>query len=223
MSIDGDLLSASPMSSLKKVSLGEKSYYVKAYFASGRYLRRYLGRSRVKAEWENLLYFESLGLPTARLVAFGEQKSLFGQRQGIMVTEEIPDTLDLANLVARQDPLLEDKEWLFKVICQVADMVRLLHADNFIHGDLKWRNILVKLSGEPHVYFIDCPIGRKYPEFLKERGIVKDLACLDKVAKYHLSTRSRLCFYRRYTNKSKINLEDKHRIGKILRFFYGRE
>lgn len=223
MNIEGHVLSDSLMSSLKKVSLGEKNYYVKTYFASGRYMRRYIGRSRVKAEWENLSYFDSIGIPTARLVAFGEQKSLSAQRKGIMVTEEIPDTLDLANLVARQDPLLEDRQWLSKVISQVADMVRLLHADSFMHGDLKWRNILVKLSGEPQVYFIDCPIGRRYPVFLKERGVVKDLACLDKVAKYHLSAKSRLGFYHRYTQKPKIELEDKRRISKILRFFYGRE
>lgn len=223
LNVEGCVLSGSLMSRLKKVNLEGRSYYVKIYHSSGRHLRRYLGRSRVRAEWENLLYFQSIGLPTVRLVAFGEEDGFSGSRKGMLITEEVPNSRDLASLVLENDPLLKNKKWLNEVLDQVAENARLLHRHGFVHGDLKWRNILVNLDGEPHIYFIDCPLGRKYPFFLMERGIVKDLACLDKVAKYHLSVSSRMKFYHRYTHKTKISVQDKRRIGRILQFFHGRE
>ncbi|NLJ12975.1 MAG: heptose kinase, partial [Gammaproteobacteria bacterium] len=53
--------------------------------------------------------------------------------------------------------------------------------------------------------------------------IIKDLACLDKVAKYHLSNTQRLRFYLQYKQKTRLSAQDKQQIGKIVRFFEGRE
>jgi hypothetical protein len=53
--------------------------------------------------------------------------------------------------------------------------------------------------------------------------IVKDLACLDKLAKYHLSRTQRLRFYLDYAQKKRLDDADKRRIRKVLRFFEGRE
>ncbi len=53
--------------------------------------------------------------------------------------------------------------------------------------------------------------------------IIKDLACLDKVAKYHLSNTQRLRFYLQYCQRAQLNTQDKKQIGKIVRFFEGRE
>ena len=70
---------------------------------------------------------------------------------------------------------------------------------------------------------IDCPAGGFWwGPFLQYR-IIKDLACLDKVGKYQLSRTQRLRFYCQYTGRRRLAAEDKKRIGKILRFFEGRE
>ena len=53
--------------------------------------------------------------------------------------------------------------------------------------------------------------------------IVKDLACLDKVAKYHLSRTQRLRFYLQYRQRSRLSRGDKQRVRQILKFFEGRE
>jgi hypothetical protein len=52
---------------------------------------------------------------------------------------------------------------------------------------------------------------------------VKDLACLDKVAKLQLSRTQRLRFYLQYCRRARLNSADKQRVGKILDFFEGRE
>ncbi|MBQ9069635.1 MAG: fibronectin type III domain-containing protein [Eggerthellaceae bacterium] len=58
--------------------------------------------------------------------------------------------------------------------------------------------------------------------WLKSR-ITKDLACLDKVAKYHLSWTQRLRFYFQYTGRTTLNAADKERVRHIVRFCEGRE
>jgi RIO-like serine/threonine protein kinase len=96
-----------------------------------------------------------------------------------------------------------------------------MHAHGFVHNDLKWRNLLVDTAGK--LYFIDCPSGGFWRgPFLRYR-IVKDLACLDKMAKYHLSRTDRLRFYLDYAGKRRLADEDKKIVRKIVRFFEGRE
>ncbi|MDR3221709.1 MAG: heptose kinase, partial [Candidatus Accumulibacter sp.] len=53
--------------------------------------------------------------------------------------------------------------------------------------------------------------------------IVKDLACLDKMAKHHLTRARRLRFYLDYAGHARLNAEDKQRLRRIVRFFEGRE
>ena len=188
-------------------------------------MRRYIGRSRVRAEWENLLYFQKHGIPTARLVAFGERRASLFRREGMLVTEEVPGAIDLLSLMTGADAkrTLGNRSWTDALVSGLAGTVSLLHANNFFHGDLKWRNILVRKDQPSKVFLIDCPMGRKLPGFLRERGIVKDLACLDKVAKYSLSRTKRMAFYHKYTGKMRLDDNDKRRIRRILRFFKGRE
>ena len=98
-----------------------------------------------------------------------------------------------------------------------------LHHNGFIHNDLKWRNILVQDTTEPKVYFIDCPVGRRRFGMLRKRGIIKDLACLDKLACKQLNRTERLRFYKDYTSKRRINPQDKVLIKRAVHFFDGRD
>jgi hypothetical protein len=53
--------------------------------------------------------------------------------------------------------------------------------------------------------------------------IAKDLACLDKVAKYTLSRTQRLRFYLQYCGRQHLNAADKRRVRQIVGYFEGRE
>ena len=55
------------------------------------------------------------------------------------------------------------------------------------------------------------------------RGKIKDLACLDKIAKKQLSEIERLRFYLEYKAKTQLSVKDKKEIYRVLRFFEGRE
>ncbi|MDP6263933.1 MAG: lipopolysaccharide kinase InaA family protein [Pseudomonadales bacterium] len=222
-SMQGEVVTRSPISALVKVDVAGKCYYVKKYQRAGKHLRRYVGRSRVRAEWENLQLFKVIGIPTPPVVAYGEEVGYNVSHRGALVTEEVTGTVDLHSLAKMRSELLNDHRWIDQVLDQLSGYVRTMHQHGFVHNDLKWRNILVTRLRDPKVYFIDCPQGRHSFGPMLTRGIVKDLACLDKVAKNQLSRVDRLSFFLKYRNHSHIGSGDRNLIKRILAFFEGRE
>ncbi|QLF94148.1 heptose kinase [Pseudomonas sp. ABC1] len=219
--LEGERITSDPLSEVIRVTLGGQRFYVKRYWGGGKGLRRYFGRPRVKAEWQNLQHFARWGIAVAPVVAWGMERCLGFFRRGAMITLEVPDTIDLAEIASRRDERLADPAWVRRVSQQLARATRILHGHHFVHNDLKWRNLLVNGAGE--LFLIDCPSGGFwYGPFLRHR-IVKDLACLDKVAKYRLSRTQRLAFYLDYCERQRLSGDDKALIRKVLGYFEGRE
>ncbi len=219
--LTGERITQDPLSEVIRVERDGVRYYVKRYTSAGKGLRRYVGRPRVKAEWQNLKLFERWGIPTAPIVAYGLERRFGGFARGALITREIPRTEDLAVLATVHDQRLLDSGWVRDISQQLAEATRSMHARRFAHNDLKWRNLLV--DPQRNLYLIDCPTGAVWwGPFLQHR-IIKDLACLDKVAKYQLRRTQRLRFYMQYVQRAKLTREDKSRIRQVLDFFQGRE
>ncbi len=219
--LQGERLTLDPLSEVIRVERNGVNYYVKRYVGAGKGLRRYLGRPRVKSEWQNLKRFAKWGIPTAEIVAWGLERRGATYDRGAMITRELPHTEDLAVLAKRNDPLLADRAWVDSVSRQLATYTRTMHDQRFTHNDLKWRNLLI--DDQARLFLIDCPNGDFWRGFWLKYRITKDLACLDKVAKYHLSATQRLRFYLQYCQRTRLNAADKRRIRHVLRFFEGRE
>ena len=219
--LEGERLTRDPLSEVVRVQLKGVNYYVKRYSGAGKHLRRYLGKPRVKSEWQNLKRFAKWGIPTAEVVAWGLERRGLAYDRGAMITRELPQTEDLSALAERNDPLLADRAWVDGVSRQLARHTRTMHDQRFTHNDLKWRNLLI--DDQAKLYLIDCPNGEFWRGFWLKYRITKDLACLDKVAKYHLSATQRLRFYLQYRQRSRLTAADKQRIRHVLRFFEGRE
>lgn len=222
--LSGEEISRAPLSHVIRVSLDGRRYYVKRYTGAAKNaLRARIGVSRVESEWENLERFADWGIPTATVVARGLERKRKRFVRGAMVTEEIPATDDLARLAKGDDGRLRDRAWLSVVMAAVARDTRTMHARRFAHNDLKWRNILVDRQVPPRTYWIDCPSGAFWwGPFLRYR-IVKDLACLDKVARLTLRRSQRLRFFLDYRQHQRLDAGDKRLLRKVLRFFSGRE
>ena len=62
----GQEINANWMSRLNKVDCAGKAYFVKVYASRGRGLRAWLGRSRLRAEWENIRLFKDRRCPRFR-------------------------------------------------------------------------------------------------------------------------------------------------------------
>lgn len=219
--LQGERITHDPISELIRVKRQGVYYYVKRYRSAGKGLRRYAARPRIKAEWQNLKRFAKWGIPSAEVIAQGLERKAGAFVRGAMITREIPNSRDLADLAQNDSARLHDRQWVKQVSEQIACATRIMHQHHFTHNDLKWRNILV--DDQTKVYLIDCPTGTFWwGPFLQYR-IIKDLACLDKVGKYHLSNTQRLRFYLQYVERARLNAQDKKQIAKIVRFFEGRE
>lgn len=217
----GREITRDPLSEVILCELDGQRYYIKRYLGAGKGLRRFIGRPRVKAEWQNLKNFIKWGVPTAPVVGFGLERKGWAFNRGALITRELPATEDMAQLAQRNAPCLRDGAWVATVSAQLADATRTLHEHNFAHNDLKWRNLLVNDAKE--LFLIDCPAGSFWwGPFLRYR-IIKDLACLDKVAKYHLTRTQRLRFYLQYCGHDKLDARDKKYLWRIINFFEGRE
>jgi hypothetical protein len=220
--LEGEVITKDSLTRTLRVTVGNRRYYVKRYSGLGKKpLRRWFAKPRVRTEWENLRHFAAWGIPTAHLAAYGLEQRNGRFMRGALITEEIPDTTDLWRLAYDGDPRLKSRPWVDGVSRQLADIARRMHAHGFAHNDLKWRNLLV--DGAGRLFLIDCPTGGFWwGPFLRYR-IVKDLACLDKMAKYHLTRTQRLRFYLDYAGKKRLDAADKRRIRRIVGFFAGRE
>lgn len=219
--LSGERLTSDPLSEVIRIERDGVRYYVKRYWGAGKGLRRFIGRPRVKAEWQNLKYFAKWGIPTAEIVAFGLERRAGAFLRGALITRELENTCDLAMMAWHGDARLRDAAWVDRISRQLARATRTLHDHHFTHNDLKWRNLLVNERAE--LFFIDCPTGSFWWGPLLRYRMAKDLACLDKVAKQVLSRTQRLRFYLQYRGRQRLNQVDKRRIRQVLRFFEGRE
>lgn len=221
-SLEGKRLVSDPKSSVLFCELNGVGLYVKKYVRSGKFLRKYLGRSRVRAEWENLQLFTALGIPTPPLVAWGESRSGFRFVRGALVTLQVSHASNLLDLHHARSPWVFERAQFRQLATQVADYTRRLHQVGFAHGDLNWRNILVScdpLLPVPQVLFFDSPAGRTWHWPFLEHRIIKDLALLEKIARRALPLRWRLWFYYQYTGRSKLTAADRRRLQKLSRYF----
>ncbi len=189
-------------------------YYVKRYRKAGKGLRKYFGTPRIQNEWQNLEWFTKWGIATAPLVAYGMQRSFGRFIRGAMVTQEIPNAIDLAQLARKNDARLQDRAWVNQISLQLAAIARTLHENRFIHNDLKWRNLLV--DDQNKLYLIDCPLGGFWRWQLLKYRMVKDIANLDRVAKYKLSRTQRLRFYLQYLGRARLTDSDKKMLSLLL-------
>ncbi|MVW74632.1 lipopolysaccharide kinase InaA family protein [Pseudomonas xionganensis] len=219
--LQGERLTKDPMSEVILLERAGVRYYVKRYWSGGKGLRRYLGRPRIKAEWQNLKYFAKWGIATAPIVAYGLERRWGCFERGALITRELINTEDLGRMARYDDPRLGDRQWVDVISRQLALATRTLHGHRFTHNDLKWRNLLVNDRSE--LFLIDCPGGSFWWGPALRYRIVKDLACLDKVGKQKLSQTQRLRFYLQYCGRVRLTAGDKRRIRQIVGFFEGRE
>ena len=219
--LEGERLTRDPLSEVIRLERDGVRYYVKRYWGAGKGLRRYIGRPRVKAEWQNLKNFAKWGIPTAPIVAYGLERKGGAFVRGALITRELEHTRDLALMAKKGDERLRDAGWVDGVSRQLARATRALHDHHFAHNDLKWRNLLVNEQAE--LFLIDCPTGSFWwGPFLRYR-VIKDLACLDKVASKVLTRSQRLRFFLQYRGRERLSSGDKRRVRQIVKFFEGRE
>jgi hypothetical protein len=145
---------------------GGPGFYVKRYYYAGwrRRLRgmlrgTFFGLHRGRAEFRLLSEMRSLGLPAVRPVAYGARRAGHFVAACFLITEEVPGARNLTtfarDVITGREPLSFAARAL--LVRRLARQVAELHTAGFAHGQLFWRNVLVRMqpTGEPEFFFLD--------------------------------------------------------------------
>ncbi|HRQ58958.1 MAG TPA: lipopolysaccharide kinase InaA family protein [Azoarcus taiwanensis] len=214
--LTGERIAAGPLNEMIRLEVDTCRYFVKRYTRPGKNpLRYWLGSPRVRNEWRNLQRFSDWGIPTASLIGYGLERR-FGQFiRGALITSEIPDTIDLSRLLRTEPGYFRDRTRFSRLCHDLAGIVNSMHRRGFTHNDLHGRNVLYQLT-TGQLFLIDCPNGSFWFGPLLTYRKVKDLACLDKFAKDHLSQSQRLRFFLAYVGHQRLQADDKRLLRAVF-------
>lgn len=188
----------------------QPGFYVKRYFyrswrkrMRGMLRGTFFGLHRGQAEARALESMRRRGIPAVRPVAWGVRRIGHFVTASFLVTEEVPEARNLTSFAcAVRNQLIELSPRQRLTLChRLADQVAALHTAGFVHGQLFWRNILVRtgLSEEPEFFFLDArPLVRYSGMNLLTSWQRAELAQLAASARPFTSRADRLRFARRY-------------------------
>ena len=185
----------------------ELDAFVKVYSYRTSSFQRLWRRGTARIEARNLLFFNSIGIPTPRVIAWGQRRNALGKIiHDYIVTEAAAGTQTLDSFMTEHCPDRSQPVYCSRrdsIIDQPSHFTRAIHAHHFYHQDLKWRNILARAKNDQtELFWIDCPKG----DFTKSathqsRRALKDCATLDKLARLRCAQEERLRFVAGYLNQ----------------------
>ena len=222
-----DTVLATPMEKITYDSISGVSrvvanatYYVKVFSGKRERVKQLLGISRYDLELRNLAYFARQGLNTPSVAASGSER-LFGfMRRGMLVTVEVSGSTSLEDLIDSGSLYDNGVQYVRSLLKQLAQAVKLLHEDGFFHRDLKTRNILVQGGVEDcRLFFFDCPSGHHPVRFLRKRGVVRDLAYLERGLRGKLRNADMLFLFREYRGVEKLAPQDRQFAQRVLAYY----
>ena len=129
-------------------------------------------------EFRNLEFLRQKGVSAVRPVAAAAETVSGRLVRHALLTEHVPDTIDLAQRLATPgDPVRDDPATRRRVAELLGRLVHRMHMEAFTHRDLHARNVLVRVHEDgPAVWTCDCRRGG--PPSLRWKYI-DDLATLD--------------------------------------------
>ena len=117
--LEGEQITQDLISTVHKVWVADRYYYVKRYTGAGKNLRRYIGRARIRAEWENLQHFQAWGIPSAIIVGFGLERRNGAFHRGAHATRMMHDQGFAHNDLKWRNILVDEKPFpdVFMIDC----------------------------------------------------------------------------------------------------------
>jgi hypothetical protein len=146
---------------------GTPGFYVKRYFfpnwtkrLRGTLRGTFFGMHRGQAEYRALNAMRALGIPAVRPVAYGDRRVGHFLAACFLITEEVPGARNLtafALAVAAGRQTLSPAQRR-ALLAALAEQLAALHATGCSHGNLFWRNLLVRHGPDsrPEFFFLDA-------------------------------------------------------------------
>jgi hypothetical protein len=208
---------------------GDPGFYVKRYYYAtwrrrlrGTLRGTFFGVHRGQAEFHLLNEMRLLGLPAVRPVAYGSRRVGHFVAACFLITEEVPGTRNLTtfarDVITGREPLGFAARAL--LVRRLARQVAELHAAGFAHGQLFWRNVLVRTqpSGEPEFFFLDIRPRRGGRRLTRGgRWWVQELGHMAASARPFTSRSERMRFLVEYHGTRRLSPDVKRQIREINR------
>jgi hypothetical protein len=208
---------------------GDPGFYVKRYYYAdwrrrlrGTFRGTFFGQHRGQAEFHLLQEMRSLGLPAVRPVAYGSRRLGHFVSACFLITEEVPGASNLTtfarDVTTGRDALSPSLR--AQVVRQLARQVAELHSAGFAHGQLFWRNVLVRSgpTGEPEFFFLDVHPRRGGRRFGRpRRWWLHELGHITSSALPFTNRSERLRFLVEYFGARKLTPDFKQRVHEIDR------
>ncbi|MBK8916075.1 MAG: hypothetical protein IPM64_16010 [Phycisphaerales bacterium] len=167
----------------------------------------FIGSHRGLAEFRTLQAMRAAGVPAVRPVAYGARRVAHFVSTCFLITEETPASTNLTSFAQRHlagttIPMHTRRSAVDALAAAVAHM----HAAGCEHGQLFWRNILVRPAAHapPEFFFLDPqpqPIRRMGRG---DRWWRRELACLLVSARSFTTAGERLRFFLRYSGAERL-------------------
>ena len=132
-----------------RVELPGFCFYVKRNLVTDRWcwIRQLVRPSKARMEYERARGVAERGLPTYVPLALGEQRTLFGPGESILITRSLEETQELhtfaLNCLARL-PAARQAKLRQRLACALGCLVARMHDAGIRHNDLHPANILVR-------------------------------------------------------------------------------
>lgn len=204
-------------------------FYVKRHYFTrwsnrwrGMFRGTFFGPHRGQAEYRALEALRGEGVPAVRPVACGSRRVAHFVAACFLITEEVPGAVNLTSfaqqvadgtraLNTEQRTLLADT---------LAKQVAAMHAGGVVHGNLYWRNILIRqgLSDAPEFFLLDPRPRRPWQRWPAGRDAwLTELAQLAVSAKPFTTRSERLRFIKRYGRAVRLSPRDRQEIRQVER------
>ncbi len=195
---------------------GTPGFYVKRHAfptwrkrLRGTFRGTFFGMQRGQAEYEALHAMRALGVPAVRPVAYGERRSLHFLTACFLITEEVPDAVNLTTYASearagRRPVTPAQREALIRALAQ---QLAYVHSVGCSHGNLFWRNVLIRAGPDdaPEFFFLDPQPLRTWKRYAP--GVVwwvRELAQMTVSARSFTSRAERLRFFRHYLGVTRL-------------------
>jgi serine/threonine protein kinase len=159
----------------------ERMIYFKQYLCRSTcdFIKHLVRASRAKRAFKAKLILEQHGFDVPVVVAVGERRSSFFDREYFLATFEVEDAKQIKQLIPDSLENFTKKQLhdMRELIRTFGNTVGRLHAVGIFHGDLRLGNVLVRRENNDwHFFLIDNERTRKYrrlPAWLRLKNLVQ--------------------------------------------------
>lgn len=194
----------------------ERVIYFKQYLCRSTwdFIKHLVRSSRAKRAFKATLMLEKYGFEAPAVVAMGERKSSFLNRENFLATFEVEDAKQIHQFIPESLENFTKKQLhdMRELIRTFGQTVGRMHAVGIFHGDLRLGNVLVRRENNDwHFFLIDNERTRKFWR-LPARLRLKNLVQANILISDCITKTDRMRFFIAYLEKNPLIASNRNQL-----------